>query len=133
MNILGFSRVELMMPGEDIPAAVERFNDLLGTTFHAPDLVNGGNILTTTDWDNHIELYGPAHPESPQAEMLARKGKGGIGPLVWEVEDIDVAREYVLSKGYRITFEYQEGGVSQIVLDPEEFFGYLITFMQRSA
>jgi hypothetical protein len=61
MNILGFNRVELMMSPEDIHAAVEQFNDLLGTSFHPPDLLNDGNVLSTTDWDNHIELYGPAH------------------------------------------------------------------------
>ena len=132
MEILGFNRVELMMSAEDIHAAVDRFNDLLGTSFESPDLVSDGNVLTTTDWDNHIELYGPAHSDSPQAAMLAKKGKGGIGPLVWEVDNIDEARDYVLAKGYRIKFEYHEAGVSQIILDPDQFFGYLITFMQRS-
>lgn len=131
MRILGFNRVELMMSADDIHAAVERFNDLLGTSFQPPDLVHDGNILTTTDWDNHIELYGPAHPESPQSAMLERKGKGGIGPLVWEVDDIKGAREYVLAKGYRILHEFEGIGVSQIILDPDQFFGYLITFMQR--
>jgi hypothetical protein len=58
---------------------------------------------------------------------VARKGKGGIGPLVWEVDNIDEARDYVLAKGYQIKFEYHEGGVSQIILDPDQFFGYLIT------
>jgi hypothetical protein len=37
----------------------------------------------------------------------------------------------VLAKGYRIHFEYEGAGVRQIILDPDEFFGYLITFMQR--
>jgi catechol 2,3-dioxygenase-like lactoylglutathione lyase family enzyme len=131
MRILGFNRVELMMSADDIHAAVERFNDLLGTSFGPPDLVHDGNILTTTDWDNHLELYGPAHADSPQTAMLERKGKGGIGPLVWEVDNIDEAREYVLAKGYRIQHEFKGIGVSQIILDPDQFFGYLITFMQR--
>ena len=133
MNIIGFNRVELMMAPEDIPRAVEQFNDLLGTNFQPPELVHEGNILTTTDWDNHIELYGPAHHDSPQAESLAKKGRGGIGPLVWEVENIDEARDYVLAKGYQIKFEYQGAGVKQIILDPDQCFGYLITFMQRDS
>jgi len=33
---------------------------------------------------------------------------------------------------YRIVYEYQEPGVHQIILDPEQLFGYLITFMQRT-
>jgi hypothetical protein len=132
MEILGFNRVELMMSAEDMYDAVDRFNDLLGTSFESPQLVSDGNVLTTTDWDNKIELFGPAHADSPQFAMREKLGRGGIGPLVWEVDDIDEAREYVLGKGYRITFEYQEAGVRQIVLDPKEFFGYLITFMQRT-
>jgi hypothetical protein len=28
-----------------------------------------GDVLTTTDWDDKVELYGPAHPESP---LMAR-------------------------------------------------------------
>jgi hypothetical protein len=133
MEILGFNRVELMMSAEDMYDAVDRFNDLLGTSFQSPQLVSDGNVLTTTDYDNKIELFGPAHSDSPQFAMREKLGRGGIGPLVWEVDDIDEAREYVLGKGYRITFEYQEAGIKQIVLDPKEFFGYLITFMQRTA
>jgi catechol 2,3-dioxygenase-like lactoylglutathione lyase family enzyme len=133
VKILGFNRVELMMSPEDIHGAVERFNDLLGTSFEPPRLVNDGNVLTTMDWNNKIELYGPAHADSPQMAMLAKKGRGGIGPLVWEVDNIDDAREYVVEKGYRIVYEYEEPGVRQIILDPEQFFGYLITFMQRTA
>ena len=95
--------------------------------------MSGGNILTTTDWDNKIELFGPAHPGSPQYAVLEETGRGGIGPLVWEVDDIDEAREHVLGKGYRIRYQYQEAGGKQIVLDPKQFFGYLITFMERSA
>jgi hypothetical protein len=133
MEILGFNRVELMMSAEDMYDAVDRFNDLLGTSFQSPQLVSDGNVLTTTDYDNKIELFGPAHSDSPQFAMREKLGRGGIGPLVWEVDDIDEAREYVLGKGYRTTFEYQEAGIKQIVLDPKEFFGYLITFMQRTA
>lgn len=132
MKILGFNRVELMLSPDDIQAAVEQFNDLLGTAFEPPRLVNDGNVFTTTDWNHKLELYGPAHAESPQMAMLERKGRGGIGPLVWEVDNIDEARDHVLGKGYRIVYEYEEPGVHQIILDPEQCFGYLITFMQRT-
>ncbi|HEY3715795.1 MAG TPA: hypothetical protein VGL39_14815 [Jatrophihabitantaceae bacterium] len=132
MKILGFNRVELMLSPEDIQAAVEQFNDLLGTSFEPPRLVNDGNVFTTTDWSNKLELYGPAHASSPLAAPLERKGRGGIGPLVWEVDNIEEARDYVLGKGYRIFYEYEEPGVHQIILDPEQFFGYFITFMQRT-
>jgi catechol 2,3-dioxygenase-like lactoylglutathione lyase family enzyme len=131
VKILGFNRVELLLSPEDMHAAIERFNDVLGTSFQPPEVVSDGNVLSTTDWNSKIELFGPAHADSPQMAMLERKGRGAIGPLVWEVDDIDEAREYVIAKGYRIGYEYQGAGVKQIILDPDEFFGYLITFMQR--
>jgi catechol 2,3-dioxygenase-like lactoylglutathione lyase family enzyme len=132
MRILGFNRVELLMAPEDIHEAAERFNDLLGTSFAPPSLVAGGEVLTTTDWDNHVELYGPSGPESRIASSIAEKGRGAIGPLVWEVANIDEARDYVLGRGHRIQFEYQEDGVKQIILDPDEWYGYLITFIERA-
>jgi hypothetical protein len=89
--------------------------------------------LTTIDWDNHVELYGPSGPESRIASRTAELGRGAIGPLVWEVASIDEAREYVLDRGHRIHFEYQEDGIKQIILDPDEWYGYLITFIERSA
>ena len=75
MEILGFNRVELMMSPEDMHDAVERFNDLLGTSFEAPQLVSDGNVLTTTDWDNKIELFGPAHSYSPISRHWRKSGE----------------------------------------------------------
>jgi hypothetical protein len=131
VKILGFSRVELMLSPDEIHEAVERFNDVLGTSFPPPHVVADGNVLSTTDWDAKVELMGPATTESPMMQRLAAKGRGGIGPLVWEVEDIDDARQHVLNKGYRIFYEFEGEGVKQICLDPEQFYGYVITFMQR--
>jgi catechol 2,3-dioxygenase-like lactoylglutathione lyase family enzyme len=132
MRILGFNRVELLLAPDDIHEAAERFNDLLGTSFAPPRLTAGGHVLTTTDWDNHVELYGPSGPESRIASRTAELGRGAIGPLVWEVASIDEARDYVLDRGHRIHFEYQEDGMKQIILDPDEWYGYLITFIERS-
>jgi hypothetical protein len=133
MRILGFNRVELLLAPGDIHEAAERFNELLGTSFAPPRLTAGDQVLTTTDWDNHVELYGPSGPESMIASRIAEKGRGAIGPLVWEVASIDEAREYVLGRGHRIHYEYEEEGIRQIVLDPDEWYGYLITFIERSA
>ena len=133
MRILGFDRVELLLATDDIHEAAERFNDLLGASFAPPRLAADGNVLTTIDLDNHIELYGPSGPESQIAARAAKAGRGAIGPLVWEVASIDEARDYVLGRGHRIYFEFQEEGVKQIVLDPKEWYGYFITFVERSA
>jgi hypothetical protein len=133
MRILGFNRVELLLAPGDIHEAAERFNELLGTSFAPPRLTAGDQVLTTTDWENHVELYGPSGPDSMIASRIAEKGRGAIGPLVWEVASIEEAREYVVGRGHRIHFEYEEAGIKQIVLDPDEWYGYLITFIERTA
>ena len=131
MKILGFNRVELLLPPDEIDAAVAKFNDTFGFRLEPPHRVAGQPVLSTTDFAAGIELIAPAGAASPLAARLAEKGRGGIGPLVWEVEDLDAAREHLVRRGCRIYFEFEGEGVRQICLDPDEFFGYVITFMQR--
>jgi hypothetical protein len=72
--------------------------------------------------------------------VLAKNGPGQIGPLVWEVADIDAARTWLLERGFRIKFEYDSSqgnasersiGVYQLILEPEEWFGFNVTLMKR--
>ena len=131
MKILRFNRVELLLPADEIGAAVAKFNDTFGFRLEPPHRVAGQPVLSTADFAAGIELIAPAGAASPLAARLAEKGRGGIGPLVWEVDDLDVAREHLVRKGCRIYFEFEGEGVRQICLDPDEFYGYVITFMQR--
>jgi hypothetical protein len=133
VKILGFSRVELMLAPDEIEQAAKAFNDLLGTSFGPPHIVSNGEVLTTTDWANHVELFGPAKEGTGLAARYEEKGRGAIGPLVWEVDDIDEARRHAGEKGYDVVYEYEdaETGIKQIILDEEQCFGYRITFMQR--
>jgi hypothetical protein len=41
MNIIGFNRVQLIVPQEQIEAAVDRFNALLGTHLPRPHPIEG--------------------------------------------------------------------------------------------
>jgi methylmalonyl-CoA/ethylmalonyl-CoA epimerase len=131
VKILGLNRVELLLPADEIDAAVAKFNDTFGFRLAPPHRVAGQPVLSTVDFAAGIELIAPGGEASPLASRLAEKGRGGIGPLVWEVDDLDAAREHLLRKGCRIYFEFEGEGVRQICLDPDEFFGYVITFMQR--
>ena len=110
MKILGFNRVELLLPADEIDAAVAKFNDTFGFRLDPPHRVEGQPVLSTVDFDAGIELIAPGGPGSPLAPRLAEKGRGGIGPLVWEVDDIDAAREHLLRKGCRIYFEFEGEG-----------------------
>ena len=131
MKVTRFNRVELLLPAEDLEAAVRVFNDVLGGSIEPPHLIEDQQVLTTVDYALGIELMAPGGPDSRLNASLARKGRGGIGPLVWEVDDLDATKAELVEKGYRIFFEYEGEGVRQLHLDPDQLFGYGVTFTQR--
>src|SRR5436190_11635439 len=132
MRVKRLNRVELLLPGEDIPEAVRVFNDLLGGHLPTPVEVPGQQVLSTSDYALGIEFFGPSSPDSPRnASFERKKRRGAIGPLVWEVDDLDATKQEVMDKGYRIFFEFGEPGSRQVHLDAEQFFGYGVTFTER--
>lgn len=140
MKVVGFNRVELIVREEEIQNAVEQFNALLGTKLPRPIAIEGQPVLSATDFDGGLELVAPRDGQGPFARKLAEHGAGQIGPLVWEIEDVEAARAWLTQRGYRIFFEYDstKGNaaeahtpVHQLVLDPEQWFGFLVTLMQR--
>jgi hypothetical protein len=140
MEILGFHRVELIVGEDEIDEAVQQFNDLLGLHLPKPHAIEGHPVLSATDFDGHIELVAPVEGAGGFGAALAKHGPGQIGPLVWEVADIDAARAWVLERGFHIKFEYDSSqgneseratGVYQLVLEPAEWFGFNVTLMQR--
>lgn len=140
MEIIGFNRVELIVGEDEIHDAVQQFNEILGRHLPEPHAIQGAPVLSATDFDGGVELVAPVHGEGNFGKRLAEHGPGQIGPLVFEVADIDEAREFVTSRGYRIKFEYDstkgnadeaKAAVYQLVLDPEQWFGFNVTLMQR--
>lgn len=123
-----FEKLELLVGQDEIDAAVVCFNDLLGAHFRPPTHLPDQDVLTTTDFDARLELLAPASPNSPVQRSLERKGRGAIGPIVWRVADIDAAKAHVAALGYRVAFEYRADGRHQVHLDPEQLYGYGITF-----
>jgi hypothetical protein len=132
MRILGFNRVELIVREDEIEAAVGKFNELLGTHLPQPYVVPGQTVKSATDFDGSIELVSGVNGEGPFAARVAEKGAGQIGPLVWEVDDIDSARDWAREHGITIAFEYEsEEGIRQLIFDRNEWFGFSVTLMQR--
>jgi hypothetical protein len=140
MEILGFNRVELIVAPEEIEQAVTQFNEMLGLRLPAPHRVSNAAVLSATDFDGGIEFVAPLDDAPGFGSRLAQHGSGQIGPLVWEVADIEAAREWVVERGYRITYEYdsskgtdaeQAAAVYQLVLDRDQWFGFTVTLMQR--
>jgi len=140
MEILGFNRVELIVPEDQIHQAVQQFNELLGTHLPAPHAIQGQPVLSATDFDGGIELVAPIDGGGSFGAKLSSRGRGQIGPLVWEIGDVGAARQWLAERGLRITYEYDSSkgspaeaatGVYQLVLDPDQWFGFTVTLMQR--
>jgi catechol 2,3-dioxygenase-like lactoylglutathione lyase family enzyme len=133
MRVKRLNRVELLLPAERIDAAVQAFSDLLGVPIDPPYLLDGHHVLTTTSWEAGIELIAPGDPDSVLHGLLEIRGKvGAIGPIVWEVEDVDAIRARVQQLGIAIVYELtNENGGRQISLSAEDCFGYTATFMER--
>lgn len=142
IRIKGFNRVELVVAEDEMERAVEQFNQVLGTKLPRPIAIEGHPVLSSTDFDGAIELVSSVDGEGPFAAKLAEHGRGQIGPLVWEIEDFEQARAWLREHDYRVMFEYDstQGNeaeastpVRQLVLDPQQWFGFLVTLMERRA
>lgn len=140
MKVVGFNRVELIVREDQIHQAVAQFNELLGLRLPKPIAIEGHPVLSSTDFEGSVEFVAPVNGRGPFADRLAEHGAGQIGPLVWEIEDVDAARAWLAERGYRIFFEYDSSAgsaeearvpVRQLVLDPEQWFGFHVTLMQR--
>ena len=140
MKVKGFNRVELIVREDQIQDAVKQFNELLGLQLPKPISIEGHPVWSSTDFDGGLEFVAPVDGQGPFAQRLAEHGAGQIGPLVWEIEDANAARAWLLERGYRIFFEYDstQGNaaeastpVHQLVLDPAQWFGFHVTLMQR--
>ncbi|MDT3440198.1 MULTISPECIES: nuclear transport factor 2 family protein [unclassified Pseudofrankia] len=139
MKIEGFNRVELVVAESEIDRAVQQFNEVLGLCLPKPHAIDGRPVLSATDFGGFIELVAPIGAAGGFGEKL-RRGPGQIGPLVWEVADVDETRSWLQEHGYRIVFEYdsrlgndceQAQAVYQLVCDPAQWFGFNVTFMRR--
>jgi Glyoxalase/Bleomycin resistance protein/Dioxygenase superfamily len=138
--IKGFNRVELIVRENQISDAVRQFNEVLGLRIVFPHRIAGVPVLSATDFDGSIEFIAPVDGEGPFAARLDRCGAGQIGPLVWEVSDMDQTRRWLSHNGYRIFYEYDSSKgneferaskVHQLILDPSQWFGFSVTLMQR--
>lgn len=136
MKVTGFNRVELVVPEDEIERAVAQFNEVLGLKLPRPIPIQGHPVLSATDLEGSIELVAAVDGEGP----FAGRERGAIGPLVFEIEDFAEAKAWLLANDYRIFFEYdstqgneQEArlAIRQLVLDPEQWFGFHVTLMER--
>lgn len=139
MRIKGFNRVEIIVREDEIEQAVKQFNEVFGLNLPKPHAIESAPVLSATDFDGFLEVVAPVGGQGSFAAKLER-GPGQIGPLVWEIEDIEEARTWLAEHDYRITYEYdsrkgnsdeQHWAVHQLILDPTQWFGFNVTLMKR--
>ncbi len=135
MKVKRLNRVELLLPTESIDAAVSTFSALLNIDIEKPHLIAESQVLSTVCWEAGIEFIAPGGPDSVLHRMLQERGQqGAIGPIVWEVGNVDDIRNHLKDEGFEIQFEYiSENGGRQITLDSAPCFGYSVTFIERPA
>ncbi|MDQ1429902.1 MAG: methylmalonyl-CoA/ethylmalonyl-CoA epimerase [Actinomycetota bacterium] len=140
MEILGFNRVELVVDESEIHRAVRQFNEVLALHLPEPHAIQEAPVLSATDFGGGIEFVAPVNGQGGFGEKLAQHGPGQIGPLVWEIADVEEARTWLEQHGYRIRYEYdsrtgnaseQAVAVYQLILDPAQWFGFSVTLMRR--
>jgi hypothetical protein len=125
------NRVELLLPAEDIEPARTFFSKLLGTEIDPPEYLPEHHVLTTTCRPMGIELFGPGDKDSVLHGLLEQKGhRGAIGPIVWEVDDLDGMKEHAIGLGHQLIYEFTLGDLRQMCLGADTLFGYTATFTQ---
>jgi hypothetical protein len=141
VGVIGFNRVELIVAEDQIGAAVDQFNSVLGLHLPRPHAIEGQPVLSATDFNGGIELVAAVGGDGAFGARLAEHGPGQIGPVVFEIDDVEDARSWLDSRGLRIRYEYDSStgnadeaasGVYQLVLDRDQWFGFAVTLMRRT-
>lgn len=131
--VLRLNRVELLVPSERVAAAAAFFARLLDTDMPVEHLAEHG-VLSATSWQAGVEVFGPAQTDHPLSRSLAAKGDtGSIGPIVWEVADIERLKRHATGLGHRVMYEFTTAERHQVTLSADTLFGYSATFTQRIA
>lgn len=125
------NRVELLLPAEDIEPATAFFSKLLDIEIDPPEYLPEHHVLTTTCWPVGLELFGPGDKDSVLHGLLEQKGRrGAIGPIVWEVDDLDRMKEHAIALGHQLVYEFTLRDLRQMCLGGDTLFGYTATFTQ---
>ncbi|MEZ7978093.1 MAG: hypothetical protein QMC74_00160 [Myxococcota bacterium] len=138
MKLLGLNRVELLVNDPD--QAERDLSALLGgeggLSFEREPAE--GVLDCRVDWKAGIEIVHPESDEHVVGQLLKGKGEH-IFTVVFEVENIDDARAWVLKQGFEIMYEFDNGtpekpaNLRQISVSPERTHGMLVTLLERGA
>lgn len=133
MKLLGLNRIELLV--DDADGAEKDLSSLLGGLQFERE-PSEGVLDCRVDWKAGIEIVHPESEDHPVGALLRDKGQH-IFTVVFEVEDIGDAKKWVLSQGFEIMYEFNNGSderaptIKQISISPERTHGMLVTLVER--
>ncbi len=120
----------------DLELAVKTYQVTLGAAISAPLALPEHGVTTVfiNLPNTKIELLHPLGEESPIATFLQRNPAGGMHHICFEVDDIEVAKEHLITEGARLL----GGGIPRtgahnkpvLFLHPKDFMGTLIEIEQ---
>jgi hypothetical protein len=138
MKLIGLNRVELLVHDPD--AAERDLSALLGgergLCFEREPAE--GVLDCRVDWRAGIEIVHPESENHAVGRLLRERGEH-VFTVVFEVEDIDEARRWILQQGFEILYEFDDGGpdraptLKQISVAPERTHGMVVTLLERCA
>lgn len=122
--------VAIVVPHLD--TATASYRDVLGASVSEPvSLPEHGVITVFVELDNtKIELLHPLGDDSPIAKFLQRNPDGAMHHVCYEVDDINVAAQQLVSRGARILGDGKPRlgahGKPVLFLHPKDFCGTLV-------
>lgn len=136
MKVLGINRAEIVVRDSD--AAVATFQRLFNGADFTPDHnVSGRPMVCRHDWEHGLELVCPQDETDNVGRLLKAQGEGAVLTVVYEVESIDDAKDYLVKNGFEIQYEGNYNShpdvevYRQIVVRPSGTHGFMVTFMER--
>ena len=135
IKVLGVQRAEILVSDPD--AAEATFKRLFnGATFLPDNGVHDRPLDCRTDYEHGLELVHPTDESDPIGQLLKEKGDGAVLTIVYEVEDMDAARDYLKRNGFEVQYDADYGAHDhlathkQMVIRPHLTHGLRITLME---
>lgn len=120
----------------DLDAASSQYRETLGAKVGAPqDEPDHGVTVVFIELPNtKIELLYPLGDNSPITAFLAKNPSGGMHHICYEVDDILIARDHLVTQGARVLGDGEPKigahGKPVLFLHPKDFQGCLIELEQ---
>jgi catechol 2,3-dioxygenase-like lactoylglutathione lyase family enzyme len=127
LGIEGASHIGVIVG--DMSKAKRLYIDVLGGTLIHEEETKGRkqSAFVAVGEDSVVELILPHSPSTPEGQDLEKNGEG-IYSLVFKTKNLSKAQEFLKSKQLRPEAE----GKDSIILGPDQAFGMVLGFTQRS-